>query len=439
MLYHQQIETCFDDGIGEHGLRRDQYDQLLAATEPAIRAVRSQYKDGSQPLYRLPESRRDLAELYPFVEEVQERFSHVVVLGTGGSSLGAQAVTALSLRMPHRVTLSGRRIPTMIFPENLDPDTFGALIRDLDLAQTGFLVVSKSGETIETLSQLLAAIGTLRRSLGDAVWPGHVIVITRPGDSPLGRLADAWKLRRLDHHGDLSGRFSVLSTVGLLPALIAGLDAVAVRAGAWAVLKETLDARGPAQSQPAIGAALVTGLVRHRRVSIQVVIPYADRLARLAHWHRQLWAESLGKGGGGSTPVAALGPVDQHSQLQLYLDGPADKMFTFIVADPRGRGPYIEPELARQAGVDHLAGRTVGDVVAAEEHAVVETLFRAGRPARRFDIPSIDERVLGGLLMHFMLETVFTADLAGVNPFDQPAVEAGKQLTRDFLARMGTE
>jgi glucose-6-phosphate isomerase len=157
-------------------------------------------------------------------------------------------------------------------------------------------------------------------------------------------------------------------------------------------------------------------------------------LSRFAAWYAQLWGESLGKQGEGTTPVAALGPVDQHSQLQLYLDGAPQHFITIIREQCEGTGPRVAPDLAKAAGADYLAGHAAGDLVAAQQRAIPEALIAAGRPVRTIDLERLDERALGALMMHFMLETILAAHLLGVDPFDQPAVESGKILTRRYLA-----
>jgi glucose-6-phosphate isomerase len=161
---------------------------------------------------------------------------------------------------------------------------------------------------------------------------------------------------------------------------------------------------------------------------------YADRLERFTHWYVQLWAESLGKNGKGTTPVAAIGPVDQHSQLQLFIAGPRDKLFTVVTVDSAGRGPRIHADLARIAGEPYFGGKTIGDLVAAQGRATAETLAKNGCPVRTMHLGRADESSIGELLMHFMLETIIAAHLLGVDPFDQPAVEEGKILAKKYLA-----
>jgi glucose-6-phosphate isomerase len=170
---------------------------------------------------------------------------------------------------------------------------------------------------------------------------------------------------------------------------------------------------------------------------MSVMLAYADRLERFTRWYVQLWAESLGKDGKGTTPIAALGPVDQHSQLQLYLAGPRDKLFTVVTVGAAGRGPRIADDLARLAGEPDFAGKTIGDLVAAQGRATIETLAKNGCPVRSIHIDTLDEASIGELLMHFMLETIIAAHLLGVDPFDQPAVEEGKVLAKKYLAGGG--
>jgi glucose-6-phosphate isomerase len=237
----------------------------------------------------------------------------------------------------------------------------------------------------------------------------------------------------LDHDRGIGGRFSVLTNVGLLPALVLGFDPQAIRAGATEALAPALEKRQPSDVPPALGAALAVTAAESGK-PISVLLAYADRLERFSKWWMQLWAESLGKDGKGTTPLAALGPVDQHSQLQLWLDGPRDKLFTVLTTGATGRGPRIEQGFADKAGAAFLGGHAIGDLVSAEGRATADTLASNGRPVRSIHVERIDERTLGALLMHFMLETLLAARLLDVDPFDQPAVEEGKVLAKRYLA-----
>ncbi|MCZ6605660.1 MAG: glucose-6-phosphate isomerase, partial [Alphaproteobacteria bacterium] len=309
----------------------------------------------------------------------------------------------------------------------------------------GLIAISKSGGTVETLTQLSVLAPWLVAARSTPTLAGDAIAITEPTDNPLRRIGHHLDMTILDHDPKIGGRFAALSIVGLLPAMIAGVDASAVRNGAATVLAQALDAESPAEVPPAVGAAIAVALTG--TAPIFVMLPYLDRLSEFAMWYCQLWAESLGKDGQGATPVRALGTVDQHSQLQLYLDGPGDKYFTVLAADTRGLGDTGDIDLLDVAGdLDYLKGRHVGDVLAAEQEATIDTLIASGRPVRVIRLsldangPSdgLNAETMGGLMMHFMLETIIAADLMGVNPFDQPAVEAGKAKARDYLGNFAS-
>jgi glucose-6-phosphate isomerase len=225
----------------------------------------------------------------------------------------------------------------------------------------------------------------------------------------------------------------VLTNVGLLPAAVAGLDIAQVRAGAAAALAPVLAGRPAAEVPPALGAALAVALAATGK-QVSVMMAYADRLERFTRWYVQLWAESLGKDGKGTTPLGALGPVDQHSQLQLFIAGPRDKLFTILTIACAGKGPRMDGALAALAGEPDFAGKTIGDLVDAQGRATAETLARNGCPVRTIHLERLDEFALGALTMHFMLETIVAAHLLGVDAFDQPAVEEGKVLAKRYLA-----
>jgi len=420
--YRQEIESCFAELIGPTGLARDQFEAVLAETGAALDGLKVGVPQGAYPFLTLACERADLAEFGDLAGRLRDTFDDILVLATGGSSQGGQALAALAE--------SG---PRLHFMDNLDVAGLDSVLGSADLVRTAFLAISKSGATAEVLAQCLVALGRVRDALGEVAIKDRFIVIAEPGDNPLRRLADRWAMACLDHHPGIGGRYSVLSSVGLLPAMIGGLDPTAVRAGAAAVLDDCLGANDVTGVAPAIGAALAVALKRHRGVSLSVLMPYDSRFAAFARWHRQLWAESLGKGGSGLTPIAALGPVDQHSQLQLYLDGPADKLITMIATDAAGTGPRIDAGLGEGNGLAYLDQRTLGDVVAAFQQATWESLTAHGRPTRVIRVATGDGATIGALFMHFMLETLFAAHLLDVNPFDQPAVEQGKVRARHLL------
>lgn len=429
-FYTQDISGCLAAQIGDRGLGDGAYAGLLPRTGVALAELRAAHADGSMPLLLLPEARADIDGFRDFAMRFRESYSDVVVLGTGGSSLAGRTLYA----MADRGFGPPPGNPRLHFMDNVDPDTFAALLDALDLGATGVIAISKSGSTAETLTQLSVVVDAMRAGMDAAAVGGRIAVIAAPGEHVLGAVAERFGMVRFDHDPNVSGRFSVLSVVGLLPALIAGLDVSAVREGAATVLAPVLAGAPPADVAAATGAAVSVGLARETGVATSVLMPYSDRLAAFGLWYRQLWAESLGKGGQGTTPVRAMGTVDQHSQLQLYLDGPADKMFSLILPDSAGSGAKVPDDFAAMDGLSYLRGRTMGDLIEAEGRATAETLISGGCPTRVFRLPLLDEAAMGALLMHFMLETVISAHLFGVDPFDQPAVEHGKKLTRDYLA-----
>jgi len=435
MPLHHSIDSALAERIGPTGAASGDFAELLARSADALTWLRARQADGGLPLLAYPRKHDDLTELRDTAARLSADATDIVILGTGGSSLGGQTLAQLA-----GYGVSGidalRAPPRMYFLDNLDPTTFAMLLDKLPLPTTRFVAISKSGGTGETLMQTAAALAAVKAAGLAVRIPDLFLGITEPAiggkRNGLRVLFDEHRVPMLEHDPGVGGRYSVLTNVGLLPAAIIGLDIDAIRGGATAALAPVLAARPPAEVAPAIGAALSIALAGSKPIT--VMMAYADRLERFTKWYLQLWAESLGKDGKGTTPIAALGPVDQHSQLQLYIAGPRDKLFTIVTAGGGGRRPRIAPDLARLAGEADFAGKTIGDFVAAQGRATAETLAKNGCPVRTIHIERLDEASLGELLMHFMLETIIAARLLGVDPFDQPAVEEGKVLAKRYLA-----
>ncbi len=433
MPYRQDIELCRADRIGGAGVSEAALSAALEALVPALDRLRAACEAGALPLITIAGRTDDLAAVTETAARLAARCTDVLVLGTGGSSLGGQCFYALG-RDP--------AAPRLHFFDNVDPDGFEGALNGVDLARAGLLIVSKSGATAETLAQAFVLLPRLADAVGAETLPEVAAVISDPpgeggAPSPLRALATDMGLEILDHEPGIGGRFAALSNVGLLPACLAGIPPQEVRAGAAGVV-DTLMGEGPPNDiPPALGAALTVAIARERGLTQTVVMPYPARLAPFAHWHRQLWAESLGKDAHATTPIAAQGTVDQHSQLQLWLDGPADKLFTLIFGRARGTGASIAPPAGAGGGLDWLRGRRMGDLLDAEQAATRDSLTAKGRPVRVIEVARADGRTLGALMMHFMVETILSADLLGIDPFGQPAVEAGKVRARALLAAMG--
>ena len=399
------------------------YAKALGGTVAALDWLRQLHKTKGLELLGVP-TRTDDVKAALKQAAALKGFATVAVLGIGGSSLGGQALTALRKSSK----------PFVEFHDNPDPFSWAKALKRFDLKKTHFIAISKSGGTAETLMQVLTAADALEKA-GVKSLKKHFTIITEPHDSALAGFADSIGAAKLDHPLGVGGRYSVLTMVGLLPALLMGLDVKKLRAGAQAVLDEVLGAKSPDAAPAALDAALHQALSEEGKLATTVLWPYVDDLSVFGGWWRQLWAESLGKDGKGSTPVSVLGPVDQHSQLQMFRDGPATALFTLVTVDTKNKGPVAPRARANALGLKYLAGKKLGDLVDAEARATAQTLFKNGRPVRQIHLAKVDEFSVGALMMHFMLETIIMGRLMGVDPFDQPGVEEGKVLAREYLAK----
>jgi glucose-6-phosphate isomerase len=434
MPLNQSIDNALEKNVGAHGVSDSELSAALARTEGALDRLRQHYAEGTLPLLRLPERLDDLSDIRAAAGKLKSGATDIVMLGTGGSSLGGQTLAQLAgFNVPGVAAL--REPPRMHFIDNLDPFSFETMLARLPLPTTRFVSISKSGGTAETLMQTIAALGALRHAGLDP--RNCVLGISEPARAGkrngLREMLEKHQVPLLPHDPGVGGRYSALTNVGLLPAAILELDIGAIRKGASNALLPVLDKYEPARVPSAVGAALSVALAESKGKSISVLMAYSDRLERFTHWYVQLWAESLGKNGKGTTPVAALGPVDQHSQVQLFIAGPHDKLFNVVSVGAAGKGPRMDAELAKLCGEPGFAGKTIGDLVSAEGRATAETLAKNGCPVRTFHIERLDEQSLGELLMHFMLETIVAAHLLGIDAFDQPAVEEGKVLAKKYL------
>lgn len=438
--YTQSIAGYLDSAIGAHGLTQAELSRWLAKAEAALDRLRQEHADGSLPLLRIVDETADIEAAKAAYAKLAEGAETVVFYGTGGSGLGGQTLAQLGgWNIPTGRAAPDRTRPRTRFVDNLDPNTLGLALARTDFATTRFIVTSKSGGTAETLAQAIATLAAVKAAgLGDRI-SDLFLGITEPAKpgvaNGLRALLAAHGIPMLEHHTGIGGRFSGLTNVGLMAAIARGLDAGAIRAGAADVVGLLLQGGDASSFAPAVGAAASVALSKERGIRTLVMMPYVDRLLKFGAWYVQLWAESLGKGGEGTSPIAALGPVDQHSQLQLFMDGPREIAVSVVRLASAGSGPVLDPELASLAGASFMAGRSIGDIVHAQAHAVPEALARAGRPVRTFDLSVLDERTMGQLLMHFMLETIIAGRLLNLDPFDQPAVELAKVLTREKLGR----
>ncbi|MBF0179323.1 MAG: glucose-6-phosphate isomerase [Magnetococcales bacterium] len=386
-------------------------------------------KPKTRPAFlRLPhlDEEREKARLWS--RRFREQSRRLIVLGIGGSSLGGNMLVAALAPNGWAVT----------FYDNICPE-FLASLYDTDWEDVTVLAVSKSGETAETLAQFLTVLPVMRARLGPR-YRAHAAVITENPNGDLAVIARDAEIPIIEHPA-VGGRFSALSVVGLLPAVFAGADIDSLLAGASTMAEECL--RPHPQENPALRYALAqAGMFRAGR-NLTVIMAYGQRLEKITSWFRQLWAESLGKrdqagGPQGLTPVDGRGVTDQHSQLQLYLDGPPDKQFT-LLHDPglATMGATIPGDSFHHLpAVAPLAGRTIGELFAAEFLGTRDALIHRGAPVRVLSLAAADPYALGEMILLLEMETVLVAELLGVTPFDQPAVEDGKRRARTYLQSM---
>ncbi|HEV2093839.1 MAG TPA: glucose-6-phosphate isomerase [Rubrobacter sp.] len=384
---------------------------------------------------RLPKTREYAEPSVSVAEEIRgSGATDFVHVGIGGSALGPMALHR-ALNHPYYNALAGRGGPRIHFAENTDPGTLSAILDVADPNGTWVNVVTKSGSTAETMANFLVIRGSLVDALGSFGYQGRTIATTDPEKGFLKEIAEREDLRVLPIPADVGGRFSVLTPVGLLPAAVTGLDVEALLTGAAQCVDEVQEQR--AEHPAVVGAAMHYLMDTERGRNVRVMMPYADALERLAAWFVQLWAESLGKEGKGSTPHGAVGTTDQHSQVQLYMEGPQDKVIEIVEVEDHPRDLAIPEAYEGLEGVGYLGGHTMSELLNVECDATRRALTEAGRPNSTIKLGAVNEENLGYLLQALEVQTAVTGDLYGVNAFDQPGVEAGKEITYKRMGRPG--
>lgn len=387
-----------------------------------------------------------VGQLTAWRDGIRGRFDHLLVLGIGGSALGAKALlNALKTPAWNELDRQARNgVPTLTVLENVDPVTVEETLKRLDPRRTLVNVISKSGGTAETLAQYLIVRQWIEEAVGDTAAREHFVITTDPVKGALRAIARAEGITAFDVPPEVGGRFSVLTAVGLVPAAVLDMDIAALLAGA---ARAVAAAEQPdfAANAAARYAAWQWQAQASRAANVQIVMPYSDRLREFAEWYRQLWAESLGKkvdragreAFRGPTPVGAVGATDQHSQVQLFMEGPFDKTITLIrVLDTVHRLP-IPARANLAAELAYLPGKTLGALLDAEMLATREALRSQGRMSSTIELDAVDASHLGELMMFFQVATGYAGVWYDVNPFDQPGVELGKVLTFKAMGRSG--
>ncbi len=410
-------------------------DEELRDLRPNLEEAVNTFLENPPGFMRLPETTGLSGPSKSLAEEVRASgATDFVHIGIGGSALGPIALHR-ALNHPYYNLLAGRGGPRLHFAENTDPATLAAILDVADMAGTWANVVTKSGSTAETMANFLVIRGVLVEALGEDAYGERVVFTTDPEEGYLVQIAGREGIRTLQIPPDVGGRFSILTPVGLFPAAVTGLDVDALLRGAAQCAGEVKE-RGA--DHPAVeGASLHYLMDTARGRNVRVMMPYADSLDRFAAWFVQLWAESLGKEGMGSTPHGAVGTTDQHSQVQLYMEGPQDKVIEIIEVEGHPRDLHIPEAYEDLEGVGYLGGHTMAELLNVECDATRKALTEAGRPNSTIRIGAIDEEHLGYLFQALEIQTAIAGSLYGVNAFDQPGVEAGKQITYSRMGRPG--
>ena len=430
-----EFDNLMAERIGqENGLQSSDLEQIDNLLPSAHKQLNNWRKTGDALFYDVVFDRNLPQGIAEKADWVSSRFENLVVLGIGGSALGLRCLAGALLSPFWNLRDSARRggRPRLFVCDNIDPESFASLLDLIDVKKTCFVVISKSGRTTETAAQMFIAVERLKKALGNT-WGKNVVAITDPESGELRKLAKEEKLASFDIPPKLGGRYSVMSPVGLFPAACVGIDVWALLSGAQEMAKrcekESLS-ENPAYQIGAYHFWFDTQ--KHKPMS--VMIPYSDGLMLAADWYAQLWAESLGKEGKGQTPVKALGATDQHSQVQLYMQGPADKVFTFVGTDSFRTKAQTTKIANPSEYFSYLSDHDLGSILKAEQRATSRALAQAKRPNLTVALPTIDAQHMGQFFMVYEIATALAGALYGINPFNQPGVELGKKLTREILS-----
>jgi glucose-6-phosphate isomerase len=420
---------------GGHGISAPAFRMAMERVGRAVESLEAKHLRGEIGFPDLPFLVQEARAVARDTAALAKRFTHVLVLGIGGSALGTKAVyEALG-------GAAARRGMKLSVADNVDPDAFFPLLAAQPMKKTLVVAISKSGGTAETNAQLSLAIAALKKTVGRR-WKEQVILVTDPSKGVFRRMADAEGLRRYAVPPNVGGRFSVLSPVGLLPLSAAGVRIGRLLAGAAqmeSVFRHTRGTDNPVR----FAAAVYAHYLYQAPKPVQVWFTYGDGLDRVAEWWQQLWGESLGKRRPdgtfvGQTPARAVGVTDQHSQMQLYQDGPPDKVFTFL-RWMKGRERGIVPKAGFAPDMAMLGGRPLRDLFDAEFEGTIGALWGAGRPIVRMEIGARDEEHVGAFLHFWEWVTAIVGESAGIDPFDQPGVEEGKKIARALMGEKGAE
>lgn len=430
------------DAIGvEHGLMEPEISGMQGKLQEAHQAVMAAGTSGKLGFLDLPNQLDEARRIMSWAKKARKDFDTLVVLGIGGSALGNTCIQQ-ALRSPYWNLWDQKKRKgalRLFVLDNVDPRWTAELLEVLDLKKTLFNVISKSGTTAEILSNYFFFRDAVQKKVGTKKVAKHFVITTDEKKGYLRELADKEGMQSFVVPGNVGGRFSVLTPVGLVSAALTGIDVVELLKGAKSMKDRCRTAS--LKENPAAVYAAVQHLYYQKGVKLSVMMPYSQNLYSVGDWYRQLWAESLGKkldrSGKvvhvGPTPIKALGVTDQHSQAQLYMEGPYDKIITFLSVKDFGRKSVI-PAIDKK---HYLAKRTLNELLKAEEQGTRSALTRAQRPNMTVTIPELSAFTLGELFFFFEMAVAYVGEFLNINAFDQPGVELAKIYTYALMGRDG--
>lgn len=376
----------------------------------------------------------EISAVESLAKKYRKNFETLLVIGIGGSELGTKAIyESLAPRFLQNKKRSKGGPMKLVFLGNTDPEEIAEKMQGINLKKTIVNVVSKSGGTAEILANFFLVRQMLERAVGKGRAAERIVATTDQSFGLLRKMADETGWATLPIPKNIGGRFSSLTAVGLFPASCAGINIRELVSGSRKVLLEEKNGK---RETPALIFAVLQYLAFKNGMNISVLMPYSASLYSLAFWYRQLWAESLGKTKTtGSTPVAALGAVDQHSQLQLYAEGPEDKTVTFLEVGRFRKNFQVPTYFKDRSGALSVQGCSFEEIIHAERSATAFVLSGAGRPNGTIFIPAIKEDSIGALLQFFMMAASYAGSLFGVDAFNQPGVESMKKELVEILGQ----
>ncbi len=443
----EDIRFDFSSLYDEGGLSKSQWNQALPRARKARSRLAGEVRSGKIGFWKLPERCAAPDVLRPIERaagRLKREFDNLVLIGIGGSALGARMLqNALAHRYHNELAKRPKNGLRIYLLENNDPDSFHALMNHLDISRTCFNVISKSGSTAETACQFISVRDRLMRRFPDD-WKRRFLFTTDPSSGILRELADTGGIESLAVPQDVGGRYSVLSAVGLLPLLAMGGDAKALLAGASRMAARCLEA-APSKNPALFGALLHFLADRELGRNLLVAFPYSDRLRDWTEWFCQLWAESIGKErtvdgrlvNAGTTLIKTLGAIDQHSQVQLYMEGPNDKVFMFLRVENFDKDVKFPAKSRTPQALEYLSGHGMQELIQAEQTATRFALGKQKRLSYQVNLPRVDADSVGQLLFWAEAMTVLAGYLYEINPFDQPGVELGKKYAYGLMGRKG--